>query len=154
MNRIRVPLAVDARGPFLRHALTSGPDLVKVNSSEATEVVGERGSPVAVATELRRVAGGDRHAVVVTLGAEGAVAIDEEGTTLRATLEARGRYPVGSGDAFLGGLVAELDGGGTLRVALASALGAGAANAELPGAGRLERERARALAARARVEMI
>jgi fructose-1-phosphate kinase PfkB-like protein len=66
----------------------------------------------------------------------------------------RGRYPVGSGDAFLAGLVVALDGGAGWGIALRLALGAATANAELPGAGRLDPSRAEALAEQATVRLI
>jgi fructose-1-phosphate kinase PfkB-like protein len=56
---------------------------------------------------------------------------------------------VGSGDAFLAGLVVALDRGAGWPEAFRAALGAGAANAELPGAGRLDRARAEQLAEQA-----
>ncbi|MGZ6545914.1 MAG: PfkB family carbohydrate kinase, partial [Actinomycetota bacterium] len=69
-------------------------------------------------------------------------------------LYVRGRYPVGSGDAFLAGLVVALDRGTGWGEALRMALGAATANAELPGAGRLERARAEALGEQATVRLI
>ena len=66
----------------------------------------------------------------------------------------RGRYPVGSGDAFLAGLVTSLDREEGWHAALCSALGAATANAELPGAGRLDPSRAVELADRAVVRLI
>ena len=69
----------------------------------------------------------------------------------RDAWRARGPYPVGSGDAFLAGLVVALDGGAGWPEALRAALGAGAANAERPGAGRLDRSRAAELAEQAAV---
>jgi fructose-1-phosphate kinase PfkB-like protein len=69
-------------------------------------------------------------------------------------IEARGAYPVGSGDAFLAGLVVALDDGAGWPEALRSALGAGAANAEQPGAGSLDRPRAAELAEQAHVESV
>jgi 1-phosphofructokinase family hexose kinase len=152
-----VRVAVDARGVYLEHALSSEPDVLKVNLAEATQILGSGATnedPVVLAKELRSRVGGDGHAAVVTLGEDGAIAVDPEGRVLSATLDVRGRYPVGSGDAFLGGLLAAFDDGGTTEKALASGLGAAAANAEVPGAGRLNAERARALNARARVETI
>jgi fructose-1-phosphate kinase PfkB-like protein len=44
-----------------------------------------------------------------------------------------GRFPVGSGDSFLGGLVAELDQQSDLRSALTTATAAGVANALIAG---------------------
>jgi len=152
-----VRVAVDAHGVFLEHALSAQPDVVKVNAAEAFQTLAsssaETEPPEAVA-DLRRRAGGDGHTAVVTLGTEGAVAVGPDGRALRGTLDVRGPYPVGSGDAFLGGLVATLDAGGPFDEALATALGTAAANAEVRGQGRLDAERARALGARARVESI
>jgi len=68
-----------------------------------------------------------------------------------ATLDATGRYPVGSGDAFLGGLVAALDHGRELPDALRQATAAGAANAALPGAGVLDPDRVRVLVGEVRL---
>jgi fructose-1-phosphate kinase PfkB-like protein len=146
---------------FLEHALSSEPDVVKVNVGEAAQILESRTTnddPVVVAMDLRRRAGGDGHAAVVTLGTDGTIAVDPDGRVFRGALDVRGRYSVGSGDAFLGGLLTALDAddpfGSALASALASGLGAAAAIAEVPGAGRLNAERARALSARARVETI
>jgi fructose-1-phosphate kinase PfkB-like protein len=69
-------------------------------------------------------------------------------------LYVRGRYPVGSGDAFLAGLVVCLDRGSQWEDALRLALGAATANAELPGAGKLDPIRAVELAKRAVVRSL
>jgi fructose-1-phosphate kinase PfkB-like protein len=97
---------------------------------------------------------GDGRAAIVTRGAEGAVVVTPGGVALRARLYERGRYPVGSGDAFLGGLVTALEGGATWADALAMALGAAAANADVPGAGRLDRTWAVELSKRAEVRTL
>ena len=72
-----------------------------------------------------------------------------DGTIWQGSLAADARYPVGSGDAFLAGLVTTLDGGDGWPEALATALGAAAANAEIAGPGLLDAARARELAERA-----
>jgi fructose-1-phosphate kinase PfkB-like protein len=92
-----------------------------------------------------------RGAVVVTHGTEGLVATDGDGRRLEAAVDARGRYPVGSGDACLAGMLTVLDGDGGWEEALRLGIGAAAANAEQPGAGRLSPARARELAAAAAV---
>ena len=126
------------------------PRLVKVNEEEAAQQTGAR-DPLAAARALREHAGGSGAAAVVTQGRVGAVLVDPDGDEWRGTLAAAGAYPVGSGDAFLAGLVVALERGASWPDALSTALGAGAANAELPGAGRLEPARAQALAERATV---
>ena len=57
-----------------------------------------------------------------------------------------GAFPVGCGDAALAGMVTALDIGGGWPAALVLGVGASAAAAEVPGAGRLDGARARELA--------
>ena len=116
-------VAVDAEGERLRLALEAQPDVVKVNQAEARELLGvptaRREEALAAAAKLRDLSGGDGHAGVVTRGAEGVVVAAPDGTLFEGRLYVRGRYPVGSGDAFLAGLIAGLDGGeGVGRVAV------------------------------------
>lgn len=151
-----VSTALDARGEMLAAALPALPDLVKVNAEEAAGLIGEPAESLAEASSAARIlrerAGGAGHSGVVTRGAEGAVLAAADGTGWRGRLHVRGPYPVGSGDAFLAGLVVARDRGASWPDALALALGAGAANAELAGAGRLDPARAETLAALAKVE--
>ena len=132
------------------------PALVKVNAGEAaalTELkIDSVGEAIDAAQALRLRIGGDGHAAAVTHGPEGAVLAAPDGATWRGSLAADGRYPVGSGDAFLAGLVTALDGGDGWPEALATALGAAAANAEMAGPGLLDAARATELAERAVVE--
>jgi 1-phosphofructokinase family hexose kinase len=155
---VGVRVAVDTRGAFLRAAIDARPDVVKVNAAEAGELLGREVATteecVRAAREMRERLGDGRSAAIVTRGGDGAVAVDDEEGAVVATLDARGRFPVGSGDAFLAGLVLTLESGDDLASALPTALGAGAANAEVPGAGRLDAERARALSTRARVARV
>src|SRR5438445_487141 len=60
------------------------------------------------AHEVRRRAGGDGHAAVVTLGEQGMVLVEPAGAIWHGTVAVRGDYPVGSGDAFLAGLLTAL----------------------------------------------
>jgi 1-phosphofructokinase family hexose kinase len=148
-------VALDAEGERLRLALEAGPDVVKVNAVEAAELLGvptaRLDEAVAAAMKLRELAGGDDHAGIVTRGADGVVIAAPDGNLYEGALYVRGRYPVGSGDAFLAGLVVGLDRGQDWPAALRLALGAAAANAELPGAGRLDPRRAGELLGRATV---
>jgi len=123
------------------------PRVVKVNAEEASGMVGRAVRTPADAAEaartLHEATGG---AAIVTVGREGAVLVSPDGEPLTGRVDVAGRYPVGSGDAFLAGLVVALDAGSGWRDALALALGAATANAEVPGAGVLDADRARALA--------
>jgi 1-phosphofructokinase family hexose kinase len=154
-RRAGTPVALDAAGAHLERALHAGPDVVKVNRHEAADLLGEEMATeeraLAGARELRARAGADGHTGIVTLGAEGVVVVGPDGLELRGHLYERGRYPVGSGDAFLAGLTVGTERSAGLEEALRLALGSAAANAELPGAGRLDPDRAKSLAGSARV---
>jgi 1-phosphofructokinase family hexose kinase len=157
-RRARVPVALDAAEEHLREALVAGPDVVKVNASEAAGLLdaatSTREEALDAADELRRLAGGEGRAGLVTRGAKGVVLVAPDGSRWEGRLYVRGRYPVGSGDAFLAGLVASLERDRSWPDAIGTALGAAAANAELPGAGRLDPGRAELLAAGAEVRRV
>jgi 1-phosphofructokinase family hexose kinase len=134
------------------------PALVKVNAAEASTLtglpVGSVEDALAAARALRLRLGGDGHAAAVTCGDEGALLVAPDGRAWRGSLEAGSRYPVGSGDAFLAGLVTALERDEPWEQALRAAIGAAAANAELPGAGILDPGRARSLAGEAVVRAV
>ena len=150
-----VPVALGARDEALLVGVSAGPQVVKVNAEEAGTLLGIKVETLEeakeAAEELRWRVEGEGRAAIVTRGAEGAIVVTPDGAVLRARLYERSPYPVGSGDAFLGGLVTALDREATWPDALAMALGAAAANAETPGAGRLDRGRAVELSKRAEV---
>ena len=75
-------------------------------------------------------------AAAITHGADGMELATSEGV-LRAAPAAARLIPVGSGDSALGGFLAALDGGASWPEALDRAVEAAAANAQVPGAGRL-----------------
>jgi 1-phosphofructokinase family hexose kinase len=156
--------AVDSRGSDLAQAIESGPDLVKINALEAGELletaaIDDVARARAAAEEIRDRAGGDGHGAVITLGEQGVVLVEPGGAAWHGTVAARGDYPVGSGDAFLAGLLTALtrsdaDAAGAWPQATAVALGAAAANAEIPGAARVNPARARELAAKAELHRL
>jgi len=123
-------VALDVSGEALRLGLEAGPHFVKVNAAEAAEL------GFGTAAELREAASHDA-AGAITHGAEGMELATPDGETLRAAPPRLGAYPVGSGDAALGGFLAALDAGDSWPDALATAARAAAANAQVPGAGRL-----------------
>lgn len=153
-----VRVALDAEGERLRLALEAEPDVVKVNAAEAGGLLAvptaRRDEALTAAQKLRALAGGDGHAGLVTRGADGVVLAAPDGVLYEGMLYVRGRFPVGSGDAFLAGLVTGLDRGDDWESALRLALGAATANAELPGAGRLDPSRAAQLAEQSRVAIV
>jgi 1-phosphofructokinase family hexose kinase len=153
--------AVDSRGPDLARALEAGPDLVKINAAEACELLGlsalaDVGQAHDAARAVRARAAGDGCAVVITLGEEGMVLIDPTGGAWHGVVAGHGAYPVGSGDAFLAGLLTALSADPPQPWPEAARLGLGAAtaNAQIPGAARLDPQRARALAAAAEIRRL
>jgi 1-phosphofructokinase family hexose kinase len=155
--------AVDSRGPDLARAVEQQPDLVKINAYEASELLGSEVDDVppahAAALAIRDRAGGEGHAVVVTLGEQGMVLVEPAGPAWHGAVAVHGNYPVGSGDAFFAGLLVALSdgtagGADAWPRAARLGLGAAAANAEVPGAARLDPARARELAAQAEMRRL
>ena len=141
-------VVVDGHGPALVRALTAGPWFVKVNLAEACAALGAglAGSSTSLApAELVSAASGaigglvraGVERAVVTIGERGAVARLEDGSLIHVRPPAIGAYPVGSGDAFLGGLSAATLEGQDVRGAVVRGTAAAAASSLVPGAGRL-----------------
>jgi 1-phosphofructokinase len=126
-------VAVDTSGPALEAVLAAGPTLVKPNRDELAEVTGMRlltiADVVAAASRLR-----DRgaQAVLASLGADGAVLVDDDGAIHGRTPAVPPLSSVGAGDAMLAGFLA---GGGKGADALIEGLAWGAAAVLQPGSG-------------------
>lgn len=132
--------ALDASGEALRLGLKARPAVIKVNVSEAAEALGmnERRADALTLAESLRAASGCQLAVV-TAGREGAAAVGRleqagvDPTIISCFVKPPAASPVvstvGSGDAFLGGLVGELSTGRDVIEALKTATACGAANA-------------------------
>src|SRR4029450_1258808 len=99
-------VALDAEGEPLRLAVEAGPEIVKLNASEASGLLGEPASTgddaLVACAKLRAtprdLAAEDGHAGIVTRGADGVTVAAPDGTRYEGVLYERGRYPVGSGD--------------------------------------------------------
>lgn len=109
--------------------LLAGVDVLVVNEHEARQLSGEADPGRAAGALLARVG-----AVVVTLGAEGALVADPAGTHRVAGVRARVVDTTGAGDTFTGVLAATLADGGDLGAAVARAVVAGALAVETEGA--------------------
>ncbi|HEY4145495.1 1-phosphofructokinase family hexose kinase [Pinirhizobacter sp.] len=125
-----IPCVVDASGETLFHASRARPYLLKPNGDEAAHLIGRdvTGIDDAIAAARHLLDSGVAHPVV-TLGAEGAVAVDAQ-RAWHATLALDAvRNTVGSGDCFLAGITAGLLQGDDLAEALRLGVACGAANA-------------------------
>lgn len=140
-------VAADTHGASLVPLLHSHPELLKINRAEAAAVLGMGADTdlADMATALQAKTGGT---VVLTDGAAGSLGLGSDGRRYAlAAPQRRGRFPVGSGDSYLGGLLTALDRGEDLGAALRWAAAAGVANAQIPGPGSLDPDLVRELAA-------
>ena len=136
---------VDSSGPALDAILSASVSVpgvrVKINREEAEESLGETlhdvGASVAAA---RRLLERGLSAVVLTLGADGAVLAADEGCWHAAAPPVETASAVASGDAFLAGLLAASIAGRDLAESLRWGVAAGAANALANGGARFSRE--------------
>jgi 1-phosphofructokinase family hexose kinase len=145
---------VDSSGGALARAVRARPALVKVNTYEATSLLGRpvgQDDAQAAAEELVRL--GARSAVV-TAGRAGAGAVLDGSRWRVGGPSSEGRYAVGSGDAFLAGLAVAILRRASPEGALRLAAGAAAANAQVAGAGRLDAAAVRRYAADVQVKEI
>lgn len=131
VRRVTTRVAVDASGPALHAACAAGPDLIKPNHEELAELVDRPlhslGDVLDAARELRRSGVG---AVLVSLGAGGALLVEAGGEYHAVSGPVAVRSTVGAGDATLAGFLAA---GGAGPDALRQAVAYGAAACRLPG---------------------
>jgi 1-phosphofructokinase family hexose kinase len=148
-----VRVAVDTHSEALPAAVAHRPDLIKINRAEAAQLLDQPADSdlVEMASMISARSGG---LVVLTDGPHGAVAVTGTAALRAHGSDRRGSFPVGSGDAFLGGLVAALDTDVDLDRALAQAMGCAVANAMAPGQGRFDRARADRFAAEMTIDAI
>ncbi|MCS6840190.1 MAG: hexose kinase [Roseiflexus sp.] len=134
-------VCIDTSGPTLAAALDLPVDLLKINVHELSAALGQTISTPdeARAAAVEVVQRGPLR-VIVTLGAQGAVAIDARGAWYARTPPLDPISPVGSGDAALAGVIAVLHTGGSLAEALRMGVACGAANTLVVGAGRMRRD--------------
>ncbi|MEU8107583.1 1-phosphofructokinase family hexose kinase [Nonomuraea muscovyensis] len=127
----RVPAIVDADGEPLLHAPAGRPAILKPNADELTRAVPHAG-PVEGAEHLRSRGA---ESVVVSLGADGLLAVTPDGTfRARMPYKVEGN-PTGAGDSLVAGLALGLVEGTAWpdRLRRAAALGAAAVAAPVAG---------------------
>ena len=128
--------AVDTSGAPLAAAVAARPDLIKPNLAELAELAGRPLTTVddviAAASEARAAGAG---AVVVSLGARGALLVDGGEPVLAVSPNVAARSDVGAGDTLLAGFLAAGGAGpGALRAGVAWAAAAVALpGTEMPG---------------------
>ena len=119
-----VPVLVDTSGEALRAAVQAGPDLIKPNTDEIAQLLGEApaGEDALIAAAVRLRAGGVSRAVV-SLGAEGALMVCAEGVFKGRPPRITPKNTVGCGDSMIAGfavgMARRLPPEETFRIALA-----------------------------------
>jgi 1-phosphofructokinase family hexose kinase len=139
VHRAARPCAVDGRGEFLRNALAASPEIVKINASEAAEILScEVNTSAEALSAAEAICGLGAGTTVITLGNQGAVAGGYYGRWVCRAPIVEVVAPVGSGDSFLGALILSLARGQGLPLALSWAVAAGAANAMTVGVANID----------------
>lgn len=126
-------VAIDTSGPALEAVLAAGPTLVKPNRDELAAATGVRLLTIADVVEAAsRLRDRGARTVLASLGADGAVLVDDDGALHGRTPVVSPLSSVGAGDAMLAGFLA---GGGVGAKALTQGLAWGAATVLQPGSG-------------------
>jgi 1-phosphofructokinase len=121
----------------------AAPDLIKPNAEELASVLGHspqaleaavaQGDPEPVVSAARQLVDRGVRAVLATLGAAGAVLVDETGSWMATPPPIAARSTVGAGDASLAGYIRADVGGAVPPQRLQMAVAYGSAAAALPG---------------------
>jgi len=127
-----VRFAVDSSGPALRAAVATAPDVIKPNLAELEELCAR---PLPTLGEVvdgaRRLVADGVGAVLVSLGAEGALLVTDT-TVLHAESPVRDvRTTVGAGDAMLAGYLSRVAAGAADALRHAVAFGAAAVQRQI-----------------------
>jgi 1-phosphofructokinase len=127
--------ALDSSGAPLLAGLRARPDVIKPNTEELAQAVGRPlatfGDAVAAARELGQLGA---MTVVVSMGSDGALLVDEEGVLHAKAFVSSPKSTVGAGDALLAGYLAgTLAAGGNRATALREAVAWGSGALRLDG---------------------
>jgi tagatose 6-phosphate kinase len=150
-----VPCFLDTSGEALRLGSAARPALVKPNRDEAEELAGTAirdadGALVAVRALAARGLG----RVVLSLGAEGLLALWDGRVARLWAPKIDARNAVGSGDCLLGGLAVGVVGGLSAAATLRLGVACGAANAQGEATGIVTRQRVERLLPEVRIEWL
>ncbi len=137
-NRQGVPTLLDANGPMLTLGAAAKPKLIKPNQKELAQLLGREIAPGEEEQAAQKLLDGGIEQVLVSLGEAGAALFTGEGALYCPAPKVKAVNPVGSGDSFVAGYLFALLRGQSTWGALAYACAAGAANAAMFPAARIE----------------
>lgn len=133
--QLKTPLILDTSGSGLRHLSGGRVFLLKPSVRELRECLGrelrDEGEQVAAAQEL--IVRGCARNVLVSLGAEGALFVTDEGAQRYPAVAVPPGSGVGAGDAMVAGITVALSDGWPLEKAIRLGVAAGAAMLTTPG---------------------
>ncbi len=125
---------LDTSDEALRQNCAAKPLLVKPNDEEAHELTG---LPVSTKGEIaavgRAISAMGPASVIISLGKEGAVLVDDAKAWLAASPEIIAANPIGAGDSMVAGVVWGLSQGDSMQDALCKGIACGAATASQKG---------------------
>jgi 1-phosphofructokinase family hexose kinase len=150
-----VHTVLDADGEALAAGATAHPEIVKGNRRELERLLGRHlDDETSTLKAAREVHDSGVSCVVVTRGREGAVATTDREYLRGVAPRVRAVSAVGSGDAFLSGVVLTLSRGGRIDEALRLGIAAGTASVLNPGTELCHRREVDILIPRVRVQPI
>lgn len=131
-----VPVILDTSGKALQFSIAHQPAFVKPNRNELQELLGTKLKTRAEFTNaVRELAARYETGVVLSLGAEGALAVDHKKVYHARPPHIEVKSAVGSGDSMVAGLAYALTRGRAFEEIVRYGVAAGAANALTIGAG-------------------
>jgi len=132
----KMPCVLDTSGEALRRGLKAHPWMVKPNQFELAALFGQEGLKLpGIISYARELVGTGIGIAAVTLGREGCVCAVRDSVWIAHPPPIHFVSAVGSGDAFVGAFLWALEQGAPIPEALRLGVAAGAANAEVYGAG-------------------
>jgi tagatose 6-phosphate kinase len=156
LNQVRRLVWVDSSGAALKAAVQSHPSVVKINGMEAAGLLGWREfQDVSTAAKAARtIQQSGLSQVVLTLGSLGAVLASDAGAWYACPPKIKAICPIGSGDAFLGGLVQAWLNHSPEPEVLRQAVAAGSANTLSVGGGKFTRQEYESVLAKTTVKKL
>ncbi len=152
---LKVHTVLDADGEALAAGAAAHPEMVKGNRRELERLLSRHlDDEVSTLDGAREVQNQGVRQVVVTRGREGAVAVTSERSYRGIAPRVRAVSAVGSGDAFLAGVVLTLSRGGSMEEALRLGIAAGTASVLNPGTELCHRREVDILAPRVKVQPV
>lgn len=125
---------LDTSGAALKVGCAARPTVIKPNDVELEQLTGRaisnRADLITAAQELLH---DGPQCVIVSLGKEGALAVDGEQIYVAASPTIQAQNPIGAGDSLVGGVVSQLHHGHSLADALRWGVACGASTAAQPG---------------------